>query len=60
MKTDPIVEQVREVRRQIEDETHQDPELFYQHLKKIEERISDRLICRQPKPLETIKKKRVA
>jgi len=60
MKTDPIVEQVHQVRRQIDDENRQDPELFYQHLKKIQERLSDRLVCRQPKPLATITKKRVA
>ena len=60
MKTDPIVEQVRQVRREIEDETQQDPELFYQHLKKIQERLSDRLVCRKPKPLVTITKTRVA
>jgi len=60
MKTDPIVEQVRQVRRQIEDETQQDPELFYQYLKKIEEPLSDRLVCRKPKPLVTITKTRVA
>jgi hypothetical protein len=60
MKTDPIVEEVRQVRRQIEDETQQDPELFYQHLKKIQEPLSDRLVCRQPKPLATPKKKKVA
>ena len=60
MKTDPIVEQVRQVRREIEDETQQDPELFYQHLKKIQERLSDRLVCRKPKALVTITKTRVA
>ena len=60
MKTDPIVEQVRHVRREIEDENRQDPELFYQHLKKIQERLSDRLVCRKPKPLATITKARMA
>jgi len=60
MKTDPIVEQVRQVRRQIESETQQDPELFYQHLKEIQGPLSDRLVCRQPKPLVTPKKKKVA
>jgi len=60
MKTDPIVEQVRQVRKQIEDETHQDPELFYQHLKKIQIPLSGRLVCRQPKPLAATKKKKVA
>ncbi len=60
MKTDPIVEQVRQVRKHIEDETQQDPELFYQHLKKVQEPLSHRLVCRQPKPLTTTKKKQVA
>jgi len=60
MKIDPIVEQVRQVRRKIEDENQKDPELFYQHLKKIQERFSDRLVCRKPKPLVPITKTRVA
>ena len=60
MQTDPIVEQVRQVRRRIEDENQQDPELFYQHLKKIQERLSDRLVCRKPKRLATTAKERVA
>ena len=60
MKIDPIVEQVRQVRRKIEEETQQDPELFYQHLKKIQERFPDRLVCRKPKPIVTITKTRVA
>lgn len=60
MKTDPIVEQVRQIRRKIEDENQQDAELFYQHLKKMQERLSDRLVCRKPKPLVTITKTRMA
>lgn len=60
MKTDPIVEKVRQVRREIEEETQQDPELFYHYLKKIQEPFSDRFVCRQPKPLADPKKKKVA
>jgi hypothetical protein len=60
MRTDPIVEQVRQIRRKIDEETKQDPELLYQHLKKIQERLSDRLICRKPKPLVTSTKTKVA
>jgi hypothetical protein len=51
MKTDPIVEQVREIRRQIEFETHQDPELYYQRMRKLQEKFRDRLVCRRPKSL---------
>jgi len=60
MRTDPIVEQVRQIRRKIDEETKQDTELLYQHLKKIQERLSDRLICRKPKPLVTSTKTKVA
>ena len=60
MKTDPIVEQVRQVRKQIEKENQQDPEFFYQYLKRIQERFSDRLVCREPKPLGIRRKKKVA
>jgi hypothetical protein len=60
MKNDPIVEQVRRVRKEIEEENQQDPELLYQHLKKIQERFSDRLVCRKPKPLVASTKAKVA
>lgn len=60
MKADPIVKEVRRIRRQIEDEAKRDPELFYQHLKKIQESFSDKLVCRQPKPIVVRKKKKVA
>jgi hypothetical protein len=42
---------VREIRHQIECETHHDPELYYQHLRKLQETFSGRLVCRPPKPL---------
>jgi hypothetical protein len=60
MKTDPIVQQVRQVRREIEDENKQDPELYYQCLKKLQKTLTSRLVCREPKPLPTTMKKRVA
>ena len=60
MKADPIVEQVRQVRKQIEDENQQDPEFFYQALKRIQERFPDRLVRREPKPLGIRRKKKVA
>ena len=59
MKTDSIVEQARQIRRKIEDENQQDPELFYEHLKNIQERLPDRPVCRKPKPLVTVTKTRV-
>ena len=60
MKTDPIVQQVRLVRRQIEDENQRDPDLYYQYLKKLQKGLTSRLVCREPKPLATSTKKSVA
>ena len=60
MKADPIVEQVREIRHQVERETQQDPELYYQRLRKLQETLSGRLVCRQPKPLPIAGKERAA
>jgi hypothetical protein len=51
MKADPIVGEVRAVRHQLECETHRDPDLYYQRLRTLQEKFSDRLVCRQPKPL---------
>ena len=60
MKTDPIVQQVRQVRRQIEDENQRDPDLYYQYLKKLQKGLANRLVCREAKPLATPTKKGVA
>jgi hypothetical protein len=51
MKADPIVEEVRAIRHQLERETQRDPELYYQRLRTLQEEFSGRLVCRQPKPL---------
>jgi hypothetical protein len=53
MKIDPIVEQVREIRHRIELETHHDPELFYQHLRKLQEAFPERVVNPLPKKLPT-------
>jgi hypothetical protein len=60
MKTDPIIRQVRKTRHQIEIETQQDPDLYYQHLVKLQETFSERLVCRKPKLLQGVIRKKVA
>jgi hypothetical protein len=60
MKADPIVEEVRAVRHQLERETQQDPELFYQRLRTLQAKFSGRLVCRRPRPLEPKKGERAA
>jgi len=47
MWKDPIVEQVREIRRQIADEYAGDEE-YYQHLLAVQEQHRDRLVSRSP------------
>ncbi|MBL7177225.1 MAG: hypothetical protein ISS66_15485 [Desulfobacteraceae bacterium] len=57
MINDPIVQEVRNIRHQIEKECHQDPEKYYQHLKSLQEKLSERLVCRKPNPLPVAKQK---
>jgi len=60
MKADHIVKQVRKIRHQIERETHQDPELYYQRMRKLQEKFPERLVCRQPKLLPVAAEERTA
>ena len=57
MPEDPIVQEVREVRHQIERECRHDPEKYYQHLKAIQEKLGERLVRRQPNPLPAAEQK---
>ncbi len=57
MNEDPIVIEVRKIRRQIEQECGMDSEKYYKHLKTIQKKIAGRLVCRQPNPLPTTKQK---
>jgi len=56
--TDPIVRDVREIRRQIDRECQGDPEKYYQVLMARQDKLSGRLVCRGPKPLATARKKK--
>jgi hypothetical protein len=51
MKADPIVDEVRAIRHQLEHETQQNPKLYYQRLMTLQQKLSARIVCRQPKPL---------
>ena len=49
--SDPIVEQVREVRRKIMAECHNNPEEFLQRMLRRQELVKDRLVYGKPKPV---------
>jgi len=49
---DPIVEEVRKVRRQIEEEFDHDVNKYLDHVYEQQKRYGDRLVRRQPKPLK--------
>ena len=51
MKPDPIVEEVRRIRLQIEREVGGGSEAFYRHMLKLQEGLGDRLVCRKPRRL---------
>ena len=57
MNEDPIVAEVRQIRHQIEQKCGMDSEKYYQHLKTIQKKLVDRLVCRQPNPLPATKQK---
>jgi len=50
MKRDPIVEEVRRVRHQIEAECGNDPEAYARHLRQVQEGLGRSLVRRRPQP----------
>ncbi len=50
MYRDPIVEEVRKVRREIEAECQRDEVRFYEHLVRVQAKHSDRLVRRRLNP----------
>ena len=60
MKKDPIVKQVREIRRRMDKESQNDPDSYFQQLIKIQDGYSGRLVSRQPKLIGPKKRGRAA
>ena len=52
---DPIVEEVRKVRKDIDKEFSSNPEEYYLHLQKLQKKLKNRLVKKSPKP--ALKKK---
>ena len=50
MYNDPIVEEVRNVRREIEAECHDDPNEYLRYVQEVQDRFKDRLVRGKPKP----------
>ncbi|MBN2129635.1 MAG: hypothetical protein JW741_09065 [Sedimentisphaerales bacterium] len=48
---DPIVEETRRIRRQIEEEFGHDPQKYLDHVYEAQKQHGDKLVRRQPKPL---------
>jgi hypothetical protein len=51
MQGDPIVDEVRRVRREIERKLGSDRKAFYQYLCKIQKPLGNRVVCRKPRRL---------
>lgn len=47
---DPIVEQTRQTRHEIEREFGHDPRKYLEHVYEAQKQHGDKLVCRQPKP----------
>jgi len=50
MVRDPIIEEIRRIRREMEAECQNDEQLFYEYILKLQEDCPDRLIRLSPKP----------
>ncbi len=50
MVNDPMVEEVRKVRKAIEAACDNDPVKYDEHLRQLELKYADRLVSRKPKP----------
>lgn len=57
MKSDPIVDEVRRVRHDIERMCGSDRDAYYRHVRKIQKALSTRVVCRKPRRLTVSMKK---
>lgn len=49
MYKDPIVEEVRQIRREIERQCGSYPDAYYEHLERLQQQWQARLVRREPK-----------
>ncbi len=56
MFDDPIVEEVRKIRRQIEEECNNDFKAYYEHLLALQEKYRKRLVKRSPRIFQILEK----
>jgi len=54
---DPIVAEVRKIRKEIEEEAQGDPDRYYEHLLELQEQYRSRLVRHSPKRLVKAKEK---
>ncbi|MBC6421044.1 MAG: hypothetical protein GDA43_04940 [Hormoscilla sp. SP5CHS1] len=50
MVKDPIIEEIRRIRLEIEAECQHDPDILYEHMCQFQEQYRDRLVRRSPQP----------
>jgi hypothetical protein len=50
MSQDPIIKEIRRIRREIEEECKNNFQTYYEHLQQLQRNYSGRLIRRKPKP----------
>jgi hypothetical protein len=55
---DPITEEVRQIRHEIEADCEDDPQKYYEHIRQVQEKYRHRLVQRKPKP--ALKKQKLA
>ena len=58
MATDPIIQQVRDIRKDIDRETQNDPERYFQTMMTWQKKLLGRIVRRKPRPLATAAKRK--
>jgi hypothetical protein len=50
MEKEPILKEIRRIRREIEAECQNDPQKYYEHIQQIQKQYCNRLVHFKPKP----------
>ena len=56
MNQEPILKEIRRIRHEIEAESQNDPQKYYEHIQQLQKKYSNRLVRFKPKPALTLTK----
>ena len=57
MHDDPLLRELRHIRRTIDEECEDNPQKYYKYLSQVQKKYADRLVRRGPKPRLKVKER---